>query len=30
MINFITADEARKNAESICNVVAENLFLEEE
>ena len=24
MINFITAEEARKNAESVCNVVAKN------
>ena len=30
MINFITADEARRNAESCRNVVAESPLLEEE
>ena len=30
MINFITAEEARKNAEMCRNVIAKNSLLEEE
>ena len=30
MINFITAEEARRNAESCRNVIAKNSLLEEE
>ena len=30
MVNFIMADEARRNAESCRNVVAKNSLLEEE
>lgn len=30
MINFITAEEARRNAETCRNVVAKNSLLEEE
>ena len=30
MANFIAAEEARRNAESCCGVIAENSLLEEE